>query len=174
MLWLRCLLAYWLYPAHKKVIRAFKPAFHNFMWVFSLSFFPLVDLFLGERVWNIFGNKNLIIKEICLHINSEIVNVNSLVKSPLAFRCCSPTLSARMLISRTTSCWLSFKKVSTTHSYNWYQPFSFYCIARQSACTCCRISFTTLQTISQSLTLAWALHTVPITIRLITPVNAMH
>uniref|UniRef100_A0A9J7ZI01 Acyl-CoA dehydrogenase family, member 9 n=2 Tax=Cyprinus carpio TaxID=7962 RepID=A0A9J7ZI01_CYPCA len=45
---------------------------------------------------------------------------------------------------------------------------------RQSVCTCCRISSTTLQTISQSLTLECALHTVPITIRLITPFNAMH
>uniref|UniRef100_A0A8C1T4C0 Acyl-CoA dehydrogenase family, member 9 n=1 Tax=Cyprinus carpio TaxID=7962 RepID=A0A8C1T4C0_CYPCA len=37
-----------------------------------------------------------------------------------------------------------------------------------------KISSTTLQTISQSLTLECALHTVPITIRLITPFNAMH
>lgn len=132
---------------------------------------PFVKFILRSQS---FANKNVIIKEICLHVNFKIVNVNDLVKSLLAFRCCSPTLSARMLISRTTSCWLSFKKVSKTHSYNWYQPSSFYCIARQSACTCCRISSTTLQTITPSLTLVCALHAVPITIRLITPVNATH
>uniref|UniRef100_A0A8C1CQ87 Acyl-CoA dehydrogenase family, member 9 n=2 Tax=Cyprinus carpio TaxID=7962 RepID=A0A8C1CQ87_CYPCA len=49
------------------------------------------------------GLRNHDHEEICLQ-NFEIVNVNSLVKSPLGFRCCSPTLSARMLISRTTSC----------------------------------------------------------------------
>lgn len=93
--------------------------------------------------------QNLHYEKMCLHVSflGSIVNVNGLCynsfKARWRFRCCWPTLSARTPISRTTTWWLSFKKVSKTHSYNWYQPPSFYCIARQSACTCRRISSAT-------------------------------